>query len=240
MSDQRELLLSRKAIQSLLNQHDPAAAVTVYYALYHPPERTRLAVHRAPGGQPDGFLAQCVTGFDLFRPVVVLWGEDEKARRELLQLALDPGRPYFFIVPWEYQSILEEICLLEEKMVAAIYWLDPKRFEPTINVMVVETQSPDGSPRYEIRSEGQTVAASGTNWRSPYFGEVYVYTEPQARGRRWARAVLSACSARLIQDGQVPIYVVELENEASIRVALATGYQDTGTRLLLASGVLRR
>lgn len=229
----------RNAIQDMLSLRDPADALIAYYALYHDARRTRLTVHRTESGQVDGFLAECVTGFDLFRPQVVLRALSEDTARHLLQVGLKAGRPYFFIVPLQIAPALKEMLEISQEAVARIYHLNPLDFQPIINVLVTQNEGADGWPRFEIRSQGKVAAASGINWRSPRFAEVYVLAEVEARGRGWARSVLSACTAHLLKEELIPLYMVEEDNSASIKLAESVGYQDTGRRCFTCSGMLR-
>jgi predicted GNAT family acetyltransferase len=112
------------------------------------------------------------------------------------------------------------------------------RFVPLINVLVVQSARAEHPPRFEIQSGGKVMAAAGLNWRSPHFAEVYVYTEPEAKRRGWGQSVLSACTTALLQQGLIPIYMVEGDNIASIRLAESLGYRDTGARHFICFGTL--
>ena len=232
-----ELAREREAIGSLLSLTDPGDALTVYYALYHPPALTRLHVHRKATGIPDGFLAICTTGADLFRPLVVMRAETDAVLRALLREALLVGRPYHFIVPVRYASTLTEEVERSEERVEFILTLDPAAFQPILNVLVVAAPGVSGGLRFEIRSQGRVVAASGTNWRSPYFAEIYVYTEPEARGRGWGKSVASACTSALLAEGVRPLYVVAEGEVPSRELAMSLGYHDSGLRQYFATGV---
>jgi len=52
------------------------------------------------------------------------------------------------------------------------------------------------------------IAAASTNWRSPYFAEVGVWTQEGRRGRGLAKAVVSACTAELLKEGIKPLYIL--------------------------------
>src|SRR5690606_22062321 len=93
-----------------------------------------------------------------------------------------------------------------------IYRLDPRNYEPQINVLVVTSQSADGLPRCEIRAGDRAGAVAGVNWQSPRFAEVYVYTEPAARGRGWGKSVVRALCGLLLESRRVPLYVVAESN----------------------------
>ncbi len=221
-----EVVREREAIGPLLSLTDPGDALTAYYALYHPPALTRLYVHRNAAGRPDGFMAACTTGADLFRPLVVMRAETDGVLRALLRQGLVAGRPYRFSLPLSYASTLQEEVQPSEPHVGLVLTLDESAFEPVINVLVVSTRGADGGLRYEIRSaEGRVMAASGTNWRSPHFAEVYVYSEPEARGRGWAKSVASACTQALLAAGSRPLYVVSEGDQVSLGLAASLGYR---------------
>lgn len=231
-----ELAREREAIRPLISRSDPGDALTAYYALYHSPALTHLHVHRGEGGLPDGFLAVCTTGADLFRPLVVMRGRDDSVLQSLAQRALVPGRPYYFVVPLRYTPVIEREIEISERHVGAILALDPSRFEPVINVLVVPAPSVNGGLRFEIRSQDRVMAAAGTNWKSPDYAEIYVYREPEARGRGWGKSVAAACTAALLAEGVRPLYVVAEGDESSLRLARELGYRDTQRKELIATG----
>jgi len=231
-----ELGRARDAIRPLLSLTDPGDALTVYYALYHSPALTRLHVHRDALGSADGFVATCTTGADLFRPLVVARAEREEVLRALLRQSLTAGRPYRFSLPLRYVPVVEDVVRVSEVHVGTVLVLDPSAFQPVLNVLVTQGEAAGGGLRVEIRSQGRVVAAAGTNWRSPHFGEIYVYTEPQGRGRGWGKSVASACTEALLAQGVRPLYVVAEGDEVSLGLAASLGYRDTGHREWIAAG----
>jgi GNAT superfamily N-acetyltransferase len=233
-----ELNQKRRAIRPLLSSTDPADALTSYYALWHDPRRTQVTLHRDTQGQVDGFIAVCQTGADLFRPLVTLRAPDGQAVGDLLRAALAPNRPYQVIVPITVASVVREQMEIKRSTVDCIYQLDPSRFEPIVNVLVQRVAGADIAPRFQIEAQGQVVAMSGTNWRSPAFAEVFVYVHPSGRERGWGKSVVSACTAALLEEHLRPLYMVEEENVASIRIAEGLGYVDTGLREFAGEGQL--
>jgi RimJ/RimL family protein N-acetyltransferase len=225
-----ELNARRRAIRPLLSPTDPADALTGYYALWHDPRRTQLTLHYDAQKRVDGFVTLSQTGADLFRPLITLRAPDDAAVASLLEVALTPNRPYYVIVPVTLASALRQRLEFSHSTLNRIYRLDPSRFQPIVNVLVQRVTSADGAPRFQIESQGQLVAMSGTNWRSPSFAEVFVYVHPQGRGRGWGKSVASACTAALLEERLRPLYMVEAENEASVRIAEGLGYVDTGLR----------
>ena len=121
-----------------------------------------------------------------------------------------------------------------------IYRLDPSHFEPIINVLVQRVASAEGSPRFQIESQGQTAAMAGTNWRSPAFAEVFVYVHPSGRGRGWGKSVVSACTAALLEERLRPLYMVDEGNQASIQIAEGLGYVDSGLLESVSEGQLKQ
>lgn len=231
-----ELNEKRRAIRPLLLPDDPADALASYYGLWHDPRRTKLTLHHSAKGNVDGFIVVCQTGADLFRPLVTLRAPDEESGTNLIQHALAPNRPYQFIVPATMTPTVTACVELSRSRMLYIYRLDPGGFQPIVNVLVQRVTGADGAPRFQIESQDQVVAMSGTNWRSPTFAEVFVYVHPKGRGRGWGKSVVSACTAHLLEEGLRPLYVVEEGNQASIQIAESLGYVDTGRREFSAEG----
>ncbi len=237
----------RREIRPLLAAHDPGDALASYYALWHDPRRTRLTLHRDAEGRADGFVAVCQTGADLFRPLVTLRAPNAQAAGESLQNSLTANRLYQVIVPVTLATAVREHLDVTRSRLLHVYRLDLARFQPVINVLVQRVDGPDGSaslttggaPRFQIESQGRLVAMAGTNWRSPAFAEVFVYVHPSGRGRGWGRSVVSACTNALLEDHLRPLYMVEPDNEASIRIAEGLGYMDTGHRQFVGEGQLK-
>ncbi|MGD8398063.1 MAG: GNAT family N-acetyltransferase [Anaerolineae bacterium] len=240
----KELNDKRRAVRRLLSPDNTADALASYYALWHDPRRTQLTLHHGEGGQVDGFLVVAQTGADLFRPLVTLRAPDEAAVVEMLHSVLGPSRPYQVIVPVTLAAAVRTAMSITRSRLTYVYRLDPAQFEPVINVLVRRIESPEdpsgtsGARRFEIESQGQVMAMSGTNWRSPNFAEVFVYVHPRARGRGWGKSVVSACTTALLEDGLRPLYMAEEGNPASQHIAEALGYVDTGLRDFVAEANL--
>jgi len=234
-----ELNEKRRAIRPLLSPTDPADALTSYYALWHDPRRTQLILHYDGQQYVDGFITVSQTGVDLFRPLVTLRAPDDAAAADLLHTALMPNRPYYFVVLVTLAAAVRSHVEISRSSLNRIYLLHPTKFQPVINVLVQQVGAADGAPRFEIESQGEIMAMSGTNWRSPAFAEVFVYTHPQGRGRGWSRSVVSACTAALLEERLRPLYIVDEANEASIRTAEAVGYLDSGLREFAGEGQLK-
>jgi GNAT superfamily N-acetyltransferase len=226
----------RQAIGPLLRDHSPGDAMAAYYALHHSEGRTKLTVHRDARGVPDGFIAVCQTGFDLFQPLVVLRAPSTDGVRvavELLRDALQPTRSYHVIVPPVLASSVESELNVQKAATHLVFEVSRTDFKPIINVLVTSSHGPDGAPsvRFAIRAaDGHVVAESGTNWRTDEFAEVSVHVEPAARGRGLGRSVVSACTAYLLESNLRPIYIVDQDNAESLAIAESLGYADTGAR----------
>jgi RimJ/RimL family protein N-acetyltransferase len=244
------LIEKRQAIQHLLNPRSPADALASYYALYHPEDRTTLLIHRSQsaGKRGNGFLALCRTGMDLFRPLLTLRVPDEQAAAELLESALPAEAAVMIAVPPGLRPIVEAFFSLAGETTGAVYQLERHEFRPIINVLVVQAPSPDGSPRFVIRGQsfdrgarsvGPAVATAGINWRSPYFADIYVHVDPQARGREFGKSVVSALSNWLLGQNITPLYTAPDTDEASAQLAAGLGFRDTGVRILFCDGIQR-
>jgi len=235
----------RRAVRQMLSPTDAGDALTSYYALWHDPRRTQLTLHTNSRHQVDGFVVVAQTGADLFRPTVTLRAPDEAAAGELLRSALTPGRAYYLAVPIALAGLVRPHLDIGQAAINRIYVLNPADFKPVVNVLVQSITSPEGALRFEIQSrgspgsQGEVMAMAGTNWRSPSFAEIFVYTHPQARGRGWGKSVVSACTAAVLEDNLRPLYIVEEGNDASIGVAEVLGYVDSGLREMAGEGRLR-
>jgi hypothetical protein len=236
MTDQESLRLKARTV---LHLSDPADALYVYYALYHGHERTSLYVHEDAAGHADGFAAVCQTGQRLFQPTVALRASSADSAVELLRQALTPGRPYYVITTPDLEDRVAEVVDVQQSETNRIYKIELFHFKSVINVMVVTEEGLGGLPRFVIRSKEKIVAEAGLNWASPHFVEVYVRTEQAARERGWGRAVLTACTTWAIHSARQPLYVVNGANRASVALADAVGYVDTGAREFSAEGVCK-
>jgi RimJ/RimL family protein N-acetyltransferase len=238
-SEADNLIEQRRSIRHLLSPADPADALASYYALWHDPRRTQLAIHRDSQASVDGYVAVSQTGADLFRPLVTLRAKDEDAVPEMLSAALAANRPYRLIAPVTLASAVREALEISKASVDSVHRLDPSHFQPVINVLVQSVTGADGSARYQIESRGQLAAMAGTNWRSPSFAEVFVYVHPSGRSRGWGKSVVSACTSALLEERLRPLYVVQQDNPASVRIAESLGYVDTAVGQFAAEGWLR-
>ncbi|MDW8068277.1 MAG: GNAT family N-acetyltransferase [Anaerolineae bacterium] len=241
----QDLAELRRKVRTMLDLSAPRDGLAAYYVLYYDPARTRLWVAER-GPRVEGFLAICQTGWDLFRPLSVLRARRIDVAHALLERGFSPSggglpyRPYYLVTTPDLLGIVEEALEVERVSMNRIYYLDLRRYEPEMNVLVTPTPSASGSPRFVVRSQGaQIVAEAGINWRSPHFAEVYVHTAPEAQQRGWGKAVLDACVTWILRSGAVPLYVVAEGNESSARLAESVGFVDSGARECAIEGIAK-
>ena len=240
MSSDRVTLAAQRARlerEAFLALNEPKDALAAYYALYHDPGRTQLWLHFDTSDRIDGFVVVCQTGFNLFQPTAVLRAHDDETAVALLREALYPRRPYYIVTTPTLNRAVQSVIHLEREGFNRVYRFDTQRHRSEINVLVQPARAPDGSPRFVIRSQGQTASEAGVNWRSPHFAELFVRTEPRAKGRGWGKAVVAACATTLVQAQVQPLYMVTEGNEASVRLAEAVGFVDTGVQEFAGTGV---
>jgi RimJ/RimL family protein N-acetyltransferase len=117
-----------------------------------------------------------------------------------------------------------------------LYRLDPGRLEPVVNILVRGATSPDGLPRFEIRSGENLLAAAGVNWQSSAWAEIFVQTDPAVRERGFGKSVCAALCRELLARKKEVLFAVEQDNLPSIRLAEGLGFVDTGEREILFTG----
>ena len=226
----------RGRLAKLVSERLPGDALSAYYALNHPARRVKLFAIQN-GSNLVAFAVTAQTGQDLFRPLVVPVAANPETLAGLLDAALGDGRPALLHLPLEQRSWLPASLVLQDERVVDLHRLDPKGFPIEINVLVTETSTPEGLPRFEIRSGATVVAAAGLNWRGAFFAEVYVEGGPQARSRGLTRSVLAAATGRMISEQLVPLTFVPEADAAAQAEAAWVGYRRTGERFLVAQAV---
>lgn len=228
----------RKAIRHLIDERQPGDALADYYAYYHPEQRTELAIHPAGAKRADGYVGISRTAVDLFRPFVTmrLPLDDHSACWELIVGALPPETPIILYAPEAYEPLLRAFFEIESEDRLQVLVLDRGRYEPIINVLVTQSEGPNGLPRFVIRStqdRSQILTASSLNWQTDYFAELSVFTAPEQRRQGRGRSVVAAMCQYLLDNGRTPLYAVSQNNLASQRLAESTGFVDLGLRRLL-------
>ncbi len=222
-------LAAQRALARQLLTTAPADALCWYFALEHDPQRARLHVSTDSNNRPLAFVAVCQTGLDLFRPLVVMRGEDAAALCEALRAALAPGRRYLFSAQPSVRPVLAELCDLDGEQLGAIYALSASDFQPVVNVLVQMSSTPDGMLRAAIRArDGSVVAEAGTSWISTRYAEVFVRVVESMRGRGLGKSVVSAICSQLLGSGQAPLYIVAQDNHSSVGLAERLGFRMTG------------
>lgn len=250
----KDLKARRLAIRHLLRESNAADAMAAYYAFHHPDEKTTLVVspedvEANPIAHADGYVVLSRTGMDLFRPLVTMRLPIDRdpsatqASADLIGRALAPGQPVILSIPIRYRPLIDALFDIQSEERLRLFTLDPARFEPVINVLVIRSDGPSGLPRFTIRSsqtgEEEVVASASLNWQSPSFAEIAVNTRLQYRRQGWGRSVVAALSGYLIDSGRIPIYVVSDENNASAQLAESIGFADTGEREYLLQATLK-
>lgn len=224
---------ARHLLHGMLDETSAVDAPSAYYALYHDPKRSVVFLRQDAQRRVLGYVGRFQTGIDLFRPVVNLhcWSPDVTA--DLLAEALKPGWSYLLFAKLNQLALVGGSMQVHHERILSIYALDPSRFKPQINVLLVHKTTPDGFPRVEINSNG-IHAVAGINWQSPGFAEIYVNVDPEARQKGWGIAVVTGITERILSSGRLPLYLVEPSNEPSVRLARGAGYIDTGARQVYA------
>jgi predicted GNAT family acetyltransferase len=72
---------------------------------------------------------------------------------------------------------------------------------------------------------GRLVSWAAIKLKSDTVWELAVATEPDYRGRGFARAVVAAATRHTLDHGRVPIYIHDRDNSTSAFVARAVGFQ---------------
>lgn len=244
-----DLSEQRRAIRRLLRPNEPGDAMATYYALYHPDEKTRLVIHPADGSAATGYVALSRTGIDLFRPLVTMrlpLGRDADGAAEsvaLLRAALAPEHPVILSAPSDHAPLIRALFDVQTEERLHLYALDPLRFEPVINVLVVQSTGPGDLPRFTMHSgqggAAEVVASAAVNWMSPQFAEIAVSTQPSFRRRGWGRSVTASLCHYLLDSGRTPLYVVSADNAPSIQLAEGLGFVDTGAREVMFQAALK-
>lgn len=227
----------RRLAQTLLDERSPVDALAGYYALHAPPDRAELVVETDAAGGTAGFLVRAQTGIDLFRPLVTFRALAEPAAAALFERGLPPERPVYLTVPVALGPWANKYLRVTDAELHRLYRFEVDRYAPLINILTVTSQDPAGGPRCEIRSGDKVGAVAGVNWQSPRFAEIYVYTDPAARGRGWGKSVVATLAGLVLKSGRTPLYVVSENNDYSIRLAEAVGFVDTGHREFVAQAV---
>lgn len=229
---------AREIVRRNSDLHNPVDAPTNYYALYHPVAKSALYVKTDEARFMSGFVGTFQTGVDLFRPLVTMRTNTPEVAADLMAEALTVGRPYLLFANVNQLPLIGGSMEVANERLYSIFALDVARFKPVMNVLVTHNKAPDGSPRTKIESNGLR-ATAGVNWQSPEFAELWVEADAEVRQRGWGTSVAAACIEAILRTNRRPLYLVEMSNEASVRLARNLGFVDTGARQAYADVVYR-
>ena len=245
----------RRQIRTLLYERSPADAQAAYYAFHHPDDKTQLFTLVDNDGLTEGYLCLSRTGMDLFRPLLTLRlpfsptdaGLNPESAASLFYSAIPEGANAIISEPEKYYPIFSALFEIQSEQRLRIMVLDQERYEPIINILVTQTETYNGLPRFLIRSmagpgdsgSADIAASAGLNWRSPYFAEIYVHTKPEFRRRGFGRSAVAALVQNTLDSGRIPLYAVSADNDASIHLAESVGFVDTGAMDILLEGTLK-
>jgi hypothetical protein len=235
MSEIRELSVQeRQLIAKLVDHSSPTDALVAYYGIDHPPQKSKILGWFAGNGALLSIIVVAQTGMDLFRPLFVPFVARHERFSAMLEIAMDSHTGGLITMPLEQKAWLEGSANIANAQVLELYRLDPREFEPILNVLVVESGPDEMLPRYEIRSSEKIQAAAGLNWVGRKFAEVYLEFEPGVQRRQFPHSVLSATSAFLLDQGKIPLLRLEQSDDHSREVALDFGFRPVGNRTLFA------
>ncbi len=228
----------RDLIKRLINPRVASDAQAAYYALEHPADRVSLHGLFPQESVLNGFIAIAQTGFDLFRPLVVPFTGTDDALITLIENAVPERRPHLIYLPIEQEALLDSHFTVEKLQLSSVLRLDPRGFEPILNILVTEAQNSEGWPRFEIKAMGGGYAAAGLNWKSKYAAEMYIESDEEGRRRGFSKSVLSALIDRLLAEGLLVLFRVVDDDYGSFEDAFDLGFVPTGVRSLLAQIVV--
>ena len=245
----------RKSVLPLLNKKLPYDAQETYYAFHHPEDKTTLFISHDEDGLCTGYTCLSMTGVDLFRPLVTMrlpilpdsGHVDYSLASELLHQSMQPGMPVIISAPEEYFPLLASQFEISAEQKLKRFVLKRDLYKPLVNVLVRQEESYNKLPRFIVRTprernerkSGEIVASAGLNWQSPNFADIYVHTKNEYRRQGLGRSVVAAVVRSVLENGQLPIYTVQEDNLASIQLAQAIGFVDTGQKLMLIEGALK-
>jgi hypothetical protein len=228
----------RELIKRLINPKVASDAQAAYYALEHPQERVSIYGFFPQQRVLNAFVAVAQTGFDLFRPLIIPFTGTDEALVQLLEKAIPENRPHLINLPIEQEALLEDHFDLEKLQLSSLLRLDPRGFEPILNILVMEAKNSEGWTRFEIKAQGGGYAAAGLNWKSRYAAEMYIEADEEGRSRGFTKSVLSALIDRLLSERLLVLFRVVDDDYGSFEDAFDLGFVPTGVRSLLAQLVV--
>jgi hypothetical protein len=234
----------RRAIQHLLSDK-PADAAAAYYAFHHPDGKSSVLPYPPETERAAGFVTFSRTGLDLFRPLVTmrLPITDLETSAAVIYNAIQPETAVIIQAPADYLPLLQALFTVQTSEHLQLYTLHHSRFEPVINVLVTQSEGPNGLPRFVVRSQqdGQVIASAGINWQSPRYASLSVNTDAAQRRQGLGVSVLSAVVQYVLANGRSPLYEVSSHNSASQNLATAAGFTaDSAGQVLLQAVLMPR
>jgi RimJ/RimL family protein N-acetyltransferase len=212
----------KEVVESLIARGDAGDAVAAYYAWWHP--EAWIHVHQGKDGV--GLLLE---GSGTLGPVSILRASSMAVVPVLIE-AMSPGRRYL-MAPWDLADAIRGCLRMENTEHNAVFWLEPSQSAPKAEGTAATRVG--GSQAVTIKVEGNAVIAAVGEaavsrcwylWKSPEFAEIGVRTDPAYREQGLGQAVVSAMLANLSEKGLKPLFVTNIENVASLRLADALGF----------------
>src|SRR5439155_17019762 len=114
---------------------------------------------------------------------------------------------------------------------------DAATFSPSATMYRAEHIAEDDSAALHLRTRfdgaifgvrgphGRLISCAALKLKSPHLWEIAVATEPDYRGRGYARDVVSAAAQFTLDHGRLPVYIHDRDNGTSAFVARAAGFQ---------------
>ena len=224
---------NRDSLRSLIDVRSAADALASYYGLVHECDRVQLYGYYRNNHSLSGFMAVAQTGIDLFRSLAIPFVGTQQGLLELVLGGLQPGRHYLLYLPVEQQEYLIGTAELTSLEVSNLLRLDTRGFEPVLNVLIERRHTPDGLPRYEIKSSNG-FAAAGINWQTEHAAEIYAEGDVPGYRRGFTKAVLGGLISQLIHDRLTVFLRVPDDDYRSFEDAFDLGFKPTGVRQLFA------
>jgi len=204
MTDQGDL-------SRLFRVDGPADADADYYARHH----AGSVVHVVRDGDAAGAIVHAAGALG---PVAVL--RADHARVIPLLLARAPrGRRYVKTTAALADGLMA-VAKVESPVRMRVAWLPHGAPRPALGPAEIVVHDTEAS----VLVEGGQASRCRVIWRSARFAEVAIETEPAFRRRGFGRAAVAAMSSRLLREGVAPIYVADVGNVASLRLAAGLGF----------------
>jgi len=203
-------------LSRLFRVDDPADADADYYARHH----AGSVVHVARDGDAAGAIVHAA-GF--LGPVAVL--RADHARVLPLLLAHAPRGSRYVKTTAALADGLVAAVRVESPVRMRVAWLPHGAPPPPV---LVPAEIVVGNSEASVLVDQVRASRCRVIWRSTRFAEVAIETEPAFRRRGFGRAAVAAMSSLLLREGVAPIYVTDVRNVASLRLAAGLGFVACG------------